>query len=45
MKTIGVVTDGLSKLEIFLNENIRMIFKDNIKINNYFLIIFKKDKL
>lgn len=45
MKTIGVVTDGLSKLEIFLNENIRMIFKDNIKINNYFFNNLQKGQV
>ncbi|CCK99563.1 sigma-54 dependent transcriptional regulator [Clostridioides difficile] len=28
MKTIAVVTDGLSKLECFLNKNLEMIFKD-----------------
>ncbi|WP_195938003.1 sigma-54 interaction domain-containing protein [Romboutsia sp. 1001713B170131_170501_G6] len=36
MKTIGIVTDGLSTLEVFLNNNIKMIFKDKLKINNYF---------
>ncbi|CEO28902.1 sigma-54 interaction domain-containing protein [Paraclostridium sordellii] len=45
MKTIGVVTDGLSKLEIFLNENIRMIFKDNVKINNYFFNNLQKGQV
>ncbi|MEG1131557.1 MAG: sigma 54-interacting transcriptional regulator [Romboutsia sp.] len=45
MKTIGVVTDGLSKLEVFLNENIKMIFKDSIKINNYFFNNLKKGQI
>ena len=45
MKTIGVVTDGLSKLEIFLNENIKKIFKDSIKINNYFFNNLKKGQI
>lgn len=35
MKTIGIVTDGVTKLEIFLNENIRLIFGEKVKINNY----------
>lgn len=37
MKTIAVVTDGLSKLECFLNKNLEMIFKDKVKIKNYYL--------
>jgi sigma-54 dependent transcriptional regulator, acetoin dehydrogenase operon transcriptional activator AcoR len=45
MKTIGVVTDGLSKLEVFLNNNIKMIFKDTIKINNYFFNNLKKGQI
>ncbi|MEG1131509.1 MAG: sigma 54-interacting transcriptional regulator [Romboutsia sp.] len=45
MKTVGVVTDGLSKLEIFLNENIKKIFKDSIKINNYFFNNLKKGQI
>lgn len=35
MKTIGIVTDGVTKLEIFLNENIRLIFGEKVRINNY----------
>ena len=45
MKTIGVVTDGLSKLEVFLNNNIKMIFKDTVKINNYFFNNLEKGKV
>ncbi|MBY2158315.1 sigma 54-interacting transcriptional regulator [Clostridioides difficile] len=37
MKTIAVVTDGLSKLECFLNKNLEMIFKDKVMIKNYYL--------
>lgn len=37
MKTIAVVTDGMSKLELFLNKNIELIFKDKVKIKNYYL--------
>ncbi|WP_394903779.1 sigma-54 interaction domain-containing protein [Clostridioides difficile] len=37
MKTIAVVTDGLSKLECFLNRNLEMIFKDKVIIKNYYL--------
>ncbi|MDY6622675.1 sigma 54-interacting transcriptional regulator [Clostridioides difficile] len=37
MKTIAVVTDGLSKLECFLNKNLEMIFKDKVIIKNYYL--------
>ncbi|MCP8378159.1 sigma 54-interacting transcriptional regulator, partial [Clostridioides difficile] len=32
-----VVTDGLSKLECFLNKNLEMIFKDKVMIKNYYL--------
>ncbi len=45
MKTIGVVTDGLSKLEVFLNNNIKMIFKDTVKINNYFFNNLEKGQV
>ncbi len=37
MKTIAVVTDGLSKLECFLNKNLELIFKDKVMIKNYYL--------
>ncbi|UDN61420.1 sigma-54 interaction domain-containing protein [Clostridioides sp. ES-W-0016-02] len=37
MKTIAVVTDGLSKLECFLNKNLKLIFKDKVIIKNYYL--------
>ncbi|MCC0630794.1 MULTISPECIES: sigma-54-dependent Fis family transcriptional regulator [unclassified Clostridioides] len=37
MKTIAVVTDGLSKLECFLNKNLELIFKDKVIIKNYYL--------
>ncbi|HHP5299253.1 TPA: sigma 54-interacting transcriptional regulator, partial [Clostridioides difficile] len=33
----AVVTDGLSKLECFLNKNLEMIFKDKVMIKNYYL--------
>ena len=45
MKTIGIVTDGLSKLGVFLNNNIKMIFKDTVKINNYFFNNLEKGKV
>lgn len=37
MKTIAVVTDGMSELEVFLNKNIELIFKDKVNIKNYYL--------
>lgn len=37
MKTIAVVTDGLSKLEYFLNKNLKLIFKDKVIIKNYYI--------
>lgn len=45
MKTIGIVTDGISRLEVFLNDNIKMIFKDTVKINNYFFNNIKKGEI
>lgn len=37
MKTIAVVTDGMSKLELFLNKNLELIFKDKVTIKNYYI--------
>lgn len=45
MKTIGIVTDGMSKLEYFLNENIESIFMDKVKINNYYFKNLKSNQL
>lgn len=45
MKTIGIVTDGMSKLEFFLNENIESIFMDKVKINNYYFKNLKSNQL
>ncbi|MCC0632594.1 sigma 54-interacting transcriptional regulator [Clostridioides sp. ZZV15-6388] len=45
MKTIAVVTDGLSKLECFLNKNLKLIFKDKVKIKNYYLNRITEEEL
>lgn len=45
MKTIAVVTDGMSKLELFLNKNIELIFKDKVKIKNYYLNKLSKKEI
>lgn len=45
MKTIAVVTDGMSKLEDFLNKNIELIFKDKVKIKNYYLNKLSKEEI
>lgn len=45
MKTIAVVTDGISKLEDFLNKNIELIFKDKVKIKNYYLNKLSKEEM
>ncbi|SHI07242.1 Transcriptional regulator containing PAS, AAA-type ATPase, and DNA-binding Fis domains [Clostridium collagenovorans DSM 3089] len=45
MKTIAVVTDGISRLELFLNKNIESIFKDKITIKNYYLNSMEKNQI
>lgn len=45
MKTIAVVTDGISRLELFLNKNIENIFKDKVTIKNYYLNSMKKNQI
>lgn len=42
MKTIGVVTDGNTSLDIFLKKNLKLVFSDYIRINTYFLKSLKK---
>lgn len=37
MKTIGIINDLDSKLAAFLKQNLEMVFKDYVVINNYFL--------
>ncbi|MCR8746255.1 sigma 54-interacting transcriptional regulator [Romboutsia lituseburensis] len=44
MKTIAVVTDGISRLELFLNKNLENIFKDKVKIKNYYLNTMSKEQ-
>ncbi|MGI1690212.1 sigma-54 interaction domain-containing protein [Thermoanaerobacter uzonensis] len=42
MKSIGIVTEGHSSLGEFLAENLREVFLDSIKINNYYFKRLKK---
>jgi transcriptional regulator with PAS, ATPase and Fis domain len=37
MKTIGIVTNTNSLLANFIKENLKIIFKDFVKINNYYI--------
>lgn len=46
MKSIALVTDGLNRLDEFLEKNLRMIFEDKVKINKYYIKDFKRgDKI
>lgn len=42
MKSIGIVTEGNSSLGEFLAENLREVFLDYVKINNYYFKKLKK---
>ncbi|WP_099192406.1 sigma-54 interaction domain-containing protein [Tepidibacter mesophilus] len=42
MKNIGIITDTNSQLADFLKENLNMVFKDYVNINNYYLNELKK---
>ncbi|OLN32986.1 two component, sigma54 specific, transcriptional regulator, Fis family [Desulfosporosinus metallidurans] len=37
MKTIGIIIDSNAKLAVFLMENLKIIFRDYVAINSYFL--------
>ena len=37
MKSIGIVTDGVSELGKFLKENLEMVLKNHVQINNYYI--------
>ncbi len=37
MKSIGIITDTNSQLADFLRENLNMVFRDYVNINNYYL--------
>ena len=43
MKSIGIVTDGVSELGKFLKENLEMVLKNHVKINNYYIKSLKDD--
>lgn len=45
MKTIAIVTDGDTKLDEFLAENLRMVFIDQIHIDTYYTSILGKDSI
>ena len=43
MKSIGIVTDGVSELGMFLKENLEMVLKNHAQINNYYIKSLKDD--
>ena len=45
MKSIGIVTDGVSELGKFLKENLEMVLKNHVQINNYYIKSLKDDFL